>query len=445
MGLTQQFVAKGIFSDSTVESITISSSWSSSQPSIATIGDTVGSKGLESSVAVGVTTITATLNGISGSTTLTVIPAIIKSIVISPSPAYVATNSSTALTATAIYSNGSQAIIPSNLTWSSSSSTNATISNNGIASGIAPGISYINASYQSVTSNNALLYVTPQYNRLYISNVSSTTVNYATVTPQTGAVSAFASSGATTLTGPAGMGFYQNGSNYYVYVVNNLGSSVTLCNVSISTGLFSGCSLVLNALGSTVAGLGLNNNFLYVQYYTANNIGIYSITPATGALTLQTLFTTGGFNSPYGMAFNNGYAYIANQTGSPGTNSASACSVNSGTGALSACSYVGGSGMNTPQGVTIFNGFIYILNTNNNNISICSLTSSAALTNCLLTGTNLNIPTSIAIIAGFAYVTNAGNNTVTIHSVDPVTGLLTYQSSTNGGGLFNSPNFIVAQ
>ncbi|MBI5182166.1 MAG: Ig-like domain-containing protein [Nitrospirae bacterium] len=67
-GNTQQFTATGSYSDSTTQDITSSVSWNSSNTSVSTIS----SGGLATAVAVGSTTITATLGNISGNTLLTV-------------------------------------------------------------------------------------------------------------------------------------------------------------------------------------------------------------------------------------------------------------------------------------------------------------------------------------------------------------------------------------
>src|SRR5512144_1296331 len=71
-GATAQFTATGIYSDSTSTVLTESVTWSSSDPSVATISNTTGSKGKATSIAVGITAITAALEGVSGATSLTV-------------------------------------------------------------------------------------------------------------------------------------------------------------------------------------------------------------------------------------------------------------------------------------------------------------------------------------------------------------------------------------
>lgn len=68
---TIPYTATGTYSDSSTRNITELADWSSSKPDIATISNTPGSKGLAlTDHKIGVTIITATLGGISGTTTL---------------------------------------------------------------------------------------------------------------------------------------------------------------------------------------------------------------------------------------------------------------------------------------------------------------------------------------------------------------------------------------
>src|SRR5664280_392000 len=73
LGATEQFIATGILSDNTTQVLTALANWSSSDTTIATISNTSGSNGLVTSFAAGTTTITATWNGFSDSTVLTVL------------------------------------------------------------------------------------------------------------------------------------------------------------------------------------------------------------------------------------------------------------------------------------------------------------------------------------------------------------------------------------
>ncbi len=68
LGTMQQFTATGSYSDGSARNITASTSWSSSNSGIASIN----AGGLAASAAIGSTTITAAMGGVTGSTTLTV-------------------------------------------------------------------------------------------------------------------------------------------------------------------------------------------------------------------------------------------------------------------------------------------------------------------------------------------------------------------------------------
>jgi hypothetical protein len=68
VGSTLQFVATGTYSDTSTQILTTTAAWTSSAPAAATISST----GLATAIGLGATTITATLNGVSGSTTIAV-------------------------------------------------------------------------------------------------------------------------------------------------------------------------------------------------------------------------------------------------------------------------------------------------------------------------------------------------------------------------------------
>ena len=72
-GTTIQFTATGTYSDNTTKNITTSVAWISSNTAVATISNTNGSNGMATTLARGTTTITASLEVVSGSTLLTVL------------------------------------------------------------------------------------------------------------------------------------------------------------------------------------------------------------------------------------------------------------------------------------------------------------------------------------------------------------------------------------
>jgi trimeric autotransporter adhesin len=72
VGQTQQFTATGTYSDGSMQDLTKTAHWSSSSSGVATINNGVSGGGLATGQGTGSATITATFQGVSGSTTLMV-------------------------------------------------------------------------------------------------------------------------------------------------------------------------------------------------------------------------------------------------------------------------------------------------------------------------------------------------------------------------------------
>ena len=136
LGGTQQFRATGTYSDNSTQDLTSSVTWNSLPSGVATV-----SAGLAGSVAVGTTSITATSGTISGSATLTVTPAVVTAISVTPSVASIAAGTSQQFAATGTYSDGSTNDLTQTANWSSSASGIASVTAAGLASGLAQGSS----------------------------------------------------------------------------------------------------------------------------------------------------------------------------------------------------------------------------------------------------------------------------------------------------------------
>jgi plastocyanin len=164
-GETQQFTATGTFSDNSTADITGQVTWSSSATSVATISNTSGSKGLANAVALGSSTITAALSGVSNTATMTVIAAALQSVAIAPVNPSVPKGEKKQFTATGTYSDNSTADVTSQVTWSSSTTGVATISNaagsQGQASALAIGTSTIMAALSGFSDTTTLTVVAP--------------------------------------------------------------------------------------------------------------------------------------------------------------------------------------------------------------------------------------------------------------------------------------------
>jgi uncharacterized protein YjdB len=136
-GNAQQFTATGTYTDNSTQDLTAPVTWSSSATGVATISNVAGSHGLATSVAPGITTITATLGAVTTTTTLTVDPATLVSIAVTPATPSVAKGTTVQYTATGTYSDASSANITTLVSWSSSSGAVATISNAAGTQGLA--------------------------------------------------------------------------------------------------------------------------------------------------------------------------------------------------------------------------------------------------------------------------------------------------------------------
>jgi hypothetical protein len=160
-GLTQQFTATGTFSDASTVNLTNSVSWASATPASATIN---GSSGLANALAAGSTVITAASGSVSGSTTLTVTPAIVESIAITPSPATAVigiVGTTTQLTATGTYSDGTTQNVTTAANWTSDTLSIATVGpTTGLSTGVSLGSANISAAIGSVTATASLSVVT---------------------------------------------------------------------------------------------------------------------------------------------------------------------------------------------------------------------------------------------------------------------------------------------
>ena len=160
LGTTLQFTTTGTYSDSSTQVLTTSANWTSSAAAVATISNAAGSRGLATSVATGTTTITATVGGVSGLTTLTVTPPALLSLAISPTNRTIALGTTQQFIATGTYSNSSTQDLTIAATWTSSVTSVATISNaagtNGRATSVADGTTTITAAVGGVSASTTL-------------------------------------------------------------------------------------------------------------------------------------------------------------------------------------------------------------------------------------------------------------------------------------------------
>jgi uncharacterized protein YjdB len=144
---TVQMAATGNFSDGTVEDLTTQASWSSGNSSIAQVSNTAGTIGLVTGASVGNTPITATFNGIAGSTTVTVSAATLSSITITlPGALSIAKGTTVQLTATCTFSDGTTEDCTNEVSWASADSGIAQVSDTAPTKGLVTGVVAGNAN-----------------------------------------------------------------------------------------------------------------------------------------------------------------------------------------------------------------------------------------------------------------------------------------------------------
>ena len=161
VGHSTQLSALGSYSDSTSANVTSVSQWTSSNPSVATVGLTTG---LVQAVSAGSATITATVGSVSGALAVSPQAVVLASIAVTPSPAYSGIGVSLQLAATGINNDGSTADVTTAARWAADTPAVATVvPTTGLATGIAVGSSTISATIGSVSGTTPLSVLTNQW------------------------------------------------------------------------------------------------------------------------------------------------------------------------------------------------------------------------------------------------------------------------------------------
>ena len=147
-GATKQFQATGTFTDGTTKNLTKAATWIAGQSSIATID----SSGLATAEDVGTTTITAASGTVTGSATLKITSAVLKSISIHPLNPSVPLGSATQLKVAGNYSDGTEQDLTQQVSWSVFYPNVASIDATGSTVGKQMGTTLVTATLNSMSS-----------------------------------------------------------------------------------------------------------------------------------------------------------------------------------------------------------------------------------------------------------------------------------------------------
>jgi uncharacterized protein YjdB len=156
VGETQQFTADALHSDGTVADVTAEATWSSTDEDAATIDD----HGLATPVATGETTITATLERISGDATLAVVSIDpFGSCKVEPASASLTVGQASEVRVIWTASDGSTRDVSDDAEWASSDESVVHVDGAGLATAIAPGTAEVTAEVDDLECEPAMVTV----------------------------------------------------------------------------------------------------------------------------------------------------------------------------------------------------------------------------------------------------------------------------------------------
>ena len=232
--------------------------------------------------------------------------------------------------------------------------------------------------------------------------------------------------------------------SYFVYVANNGGvngdtstlGTVSLCNLSVTTGNLSNCTEIA-ADQYTTSGVAINSSGTNAYVITNTNsntsagVNSFSIDPSNGTLT-NTATTSAGLSSSSilnGVGFYNGFLYIT-WYDSASSKGVLLCTIDS-SGSVSSCTDSGATSLTYPFGIA-FNqqlNIAYIINYDVASITQCNInTSTGALSSCTENtsiGDVYNMGIAVNSAGTYAYISNSGNGDVIQCSINQTNGNLT--------------------
>jgi 6-phosphogluconolactonase (cycloisomerase 2 family) len=426
-GTTQQFAATGAYTDGSTQPLTLAATWRSSDATVATISNAPGTNGLASSVGPGSATITATVGSIAGSTLLTITPATLVSIAVTPAVPSITNRSTQQFTATGSYTDGSTQNLTATVTWGSSAPSIAVISNaadsNGVATGAASGSTSISAVLGSISSPAVTLTVTAAPEYAYVANQNDNTVSEFML----------GANGGLTLIGTIAAGNEPNAvvvdpTGRYVYVAN--WSDGTVSEYAV------GSDGTLSSIGTAPAGtepasitVDTTGEYVYVANLVSNTVSQYRIGPDGVLAVLGDVPAAGG---PISVTVNptGHYVYAVDETG----NAVSAYAI--GAGGLLTSLGTAPTGSN-PQSIAVdpSGRYAYVANYNDASVSAYTIGSNGTLT-AIGTVPSGSCPESVAVdpAGPYVYAENWCGNSVSEYAIGTGGALSAIGTAATGSG-----------
>jgi 6-phosphogluconolactonase (cycloisomerase 2 family) len=422
-GTTQQFTATGTYSNNSTQDLTATATWAPTASAIATVSNTAGSIGKATALGTGSVTITASLGGVTGTTMLTVTPAALVSIAVTPANSSIAKGTTQQLTATGTYTDSSTLNLTTSVTWAPIAGAIATISNaagsQGLADALSPGSVTVTATLGTVVGTTQL-------------TVTAATLVSIDVTPTT----------ATIRIGATHAQQYTATGHYTDLTTQDLTTSVTWNSATIATatisnaagsngkatGLAQGTTLITAALGTinsnanpatlTVAAFAYAVNIdKSPNVPNANTLSQYIIGTNGTLIPMTTPMVATGTN-PYSLTTDpsNQFVYVANYdttNATTGSVSQFAIGADGSLTPLSTPSVATGGG---PNGIAAnpTAPYVYVANYNSSNVSQYQIGVGGLLTALSTptvgTGPGASGAASIALTPAGTYAYVANNN-----------------------------------
>jgi 6-phosphogluconolactonase (cycloisomerase 2 family) len=471
-GTQQQFAATGTYTDTSTHDVTAAVTWSSSDTTVATISNASGSNGLATSVGQGSVIITATLGTILGSTGLTVTPAALVSIAVIPANPSIANGTGQQFAATGTYTDNSTQPLTSSVSWSSSDTSVATVSNasgsRGLASSVGQGTAAITATLGTISGSTGLtvtaatlvsIAITPlspsitdgttqQFTATgtYTDNSTQNLTASVTWTSSDATIASISNAtGSSGLATAAGVGTTSIGAALgtvlspvatltataapeYAYASNQSDNTVSQYTI--------GAAGVLTSIGTQATGVEPNavavspsGRFVYVANWVDNTLSEYTI-GSSGTLTAIGTVATGINPASIIVDPTSSYVYVANLGG----NTVSQYSIGSGGVLTTIGTIAAGSG---PACISIdpTGHYVYTANQNSGDVSEFAIGTGGTLTSAGTVSAG-GLPQSVAIdpTGRYAYVANYNDGTVSEYSIG-TGGTLTSIGSIAAGSL----------
>jgi 6-phosphogluconolactonase (cycloisomerase 2 family) len=224
----------------------------------------------------------------------------------------------------------------------------------------------------------------------------------------------------------------------HAYIANQIGNSISYCQVNPATGLLTNCTVTATGQSGT-EGIGFNpaGTFFYSANPLGNSVSVCQVNSATGALSNCVDSGGTGFNLPDAVAFSpDGSIFYTSNFGG-GIGSVSACLVNPTTGLLSSCVTNSSVTFSTAANMTLNSAgtLAYVVNRVPSTTSVCNVSGQVVSSCNNASGSNFNGPEGITLNASGlkAYIANAGGANITVCDVlQNSLGLLANCSVTNG-------------